>query len=273
MMSPVTLHRVVRFVVNSGTSREGSNGFSARPAITGLDRFYEIELSCSGTPDTDTGYLVDIHVIDDLVRNHLVPVIEDACRNEPSTHPASLMPKLWLLASTNLAHPLFSITWSLTPFTKVTMNTQSADNQVILRQRYEFSASHRLHSEKLDPNTNKEVFGKCNNENGHGHNYHVEPCISLPIDALESGSASFSSIDDIVTETILDELDHKHLNADCEAFNQAKGGVMPSVENIARYCFEQLQDPAARLADGARLIDITVWETDRTSCTYPSLRS
>lgn len=34
-----------------------------------------------------------------------------------------------------------------------------------------FSAAHRLHSEKLSDAENKETFGKCNNSNGHGHNY------------------------------------------------------------------------------------------------------
>ena len=39
---------------------------------------------------------------------------------------------------------------------------------------YDFSASHRLHSQHLTDAENAEIFGKCNRENGHGHNYEVE---------------------------------------------------------------------------------------------------
>uniref|UniRef100_A0A8D1LM10 6-pyruvoyltetrahydropterin synthase n=2 Tax=Sus scrofa TaxID=9823 RepID=A0A8D1LM10_PIG len=34
-----------------------------------------------------------------------------------------------------------------------------------------FSASHRLHSKSLSNEENLKLFGKCNNPNGHGHNY------------------------------------------------------------------------------------------------------
>uniref|UniRef100_A0A4X2LV21 6-pyruvoyltetrahydropterin synthase n=1 Tax=Vombatus ursinus TaxID=29139 RepID=A0A4X2LV21_VOMUR len=34
-----------------------------------------------------------------------------------------------------------------------------------------FSASHRLHSKSLSDEKNLKLFGKCNNPNGHGHNY------------------------------------------------------------------------------------------------------
>lgn len=45
---------------------------------------------------------------------------------------------------------------------------------VIITKRIKFSSSHRLHSPFLTPEKNKEIFGKCNHENGHGHNYIVE---------------------------------------------------------------------------------------------------
>uniref|UniRef100_A0A8C5TCA1 6-pyruvoyltetrahydropterin synthase n=1 Tax=Malurus cyaneus samueli TaxID=2593467 RepID=A0A8C5TCA1_9PASS len=34
-----------------------------------------------------------------------------------------------------------------------------------------FSACHRLHSKSLSEEENRKIFGKCNNPNGHGHNY------------------------------------------------------------------------------------------------------
>ncbi len=52
-----------------------------------------------------------------------------------------------------------------------------------LSRRYHFSASHRLHTEAYDEAKNHDVFGKCNNPHGHGHNYTVQVTLSGPIDA------------------------------------------------------------------------------------------
>lgn len=264
----VTLHREVRFCINPDHSQDGSNGYNARPAMSGLGRYYEITLSCDGKPDPTTGYLVDIHALDRVAREQLIPHIAHICDQAPETDPVSIMPALWKLASQNLEHQLRSIDWALTPATTMTMNSETQTNSVLIRRRYEFSASHRLHAESLDDETNRRIFGKCNNPNGHGHNYRVEPAIQLPI--TRDCSLSAPAIDDLVEQQILSELDHKHLNIDCAAFDESSGGVMPSVENIARYCYEQLSHGVQSIAPGARLQSVTVWETDRTSCTYPA---
>ena len=43
-----------------------------------------------------------------------------------------------------------------------------------LTKVYSFSAAHRLHNEKFSDEENREIFGKCNNPNGHGHDYSLE---------------------------------------------------------------------------------------------------
>ncbi len=53
-----------------------------------------------------------------------------------------------------------------------------------LSRRYHFAASHRLHVDALSPERNREIFGKCNNPFGHGHNYIVEVTLSGPVDAV-----------------------------------------------------------------------------------------
>jgi len=52
-----------------------------------------------------------------------------------------------------------------------------------LSRRYHFPASHRLHSDAYDAERNREVFGKCNNPHGHGHNYTVQVTVSGEVDA------------------------------------------------------------------------------------------
>ena len=110
-------------------------------------------------------------------------------------------------------------------------------------------------------------FGKCNNPAGHGHNYRIEPAVEVSLDPR--GALSPGELEAEVEEHIIGWLDHRHLNADVPEFDPGRGGLIPSVENIARLCYERL---AGRLdaRDGVRVRSVTVWETDRTACEYPA---
>ena len=46
-----------------------------------------------------------------------------------------------------------------------------------LTRRYRFAASHRLHSAALTEAENYDLYGKCNNPYGHGHNYVLEVAV------------------------------------------------------------------------------------------------
>ena len=56
-----------------------------------------------------------------------------------------------------------------------------------LTRRYMFSASHRLHSDAMSDEANRETYGKCNNPHGHGHNYVLEVTVSGQVDANRHG--------------------------------------------------------------------------------------
>ena len=49
-------------------------------------------------------------------------------------------------------------------------------------RRYHFAASHRLHSDKFTEDENRELYGKCNNPYGHGHDYVLEVTATGPLD-------------------------------------------------------------------------------------------
>ena len=130
----------------------------------------------------------------------------------------------------------------------------------IVKRRYEFSASHRLHLPELDDDANRELFGKCSNPHGHGHNYEVEVEVAFEGDPLDGG---IHRLDEVVDAVVIDRFDHKHLNLDLEDFRDR----VASVENIAARCVDLLRDPVTEIAAGARLHAVTVWETPRTACT------
>jgi 6-pyruvoyltetrahydropterin/6-carboxytetrahydropterin synthase len=84
--------------------------------------------------------------------------------------------------------------------------------QISLTRRYRFCAAHRLHTDYLTPEQNRAAFGKCNNPNGHGHNYVVLVTIRSDL----GRSLSLSELDHVVEETIVGRFDHRDLNGDPE---------------------------------------------------------
>jgi len=75
-----------------------------------------------------------------------------------------------------------------------------------------FSASNRLHSDDLSEAENREVYGKCNNPHGHGHNYFVEVTVGGQVDPQTGMVCNLVDIDDCVRREILDRFDHANLN-------------------------------------------------------------
>jgi 6-pyruvoyltetrahydropterin/6-carboxytetrahydropterin synthase len=67
-------------------------------------------------------------------------------------------------------------------------------NNCTLTKIYSFSAAHRLHNDKFTEKENKEIFGKCNNPNGHGHDYSLELTLGGEIEYFTSIRASGENI-------------------------------------------------------------------------------
>lgn len=259
----VVLTRSVRFAINDPPDAERSaNGFAGAPPIRGLGRHYELDLGFAAEPGPETGYAIDIHDIDRAVREACVPLIARACRERPAEDPTLLLPQLVHAAAQRLAGRMPArITLRLTPYHSIEWEA-AAVHKAIIRQQFEFAASHRLHVPSLSDDENRRLFGKCNNPSGHGHNYRVEPAVEVPV-----GTAlPLAELERIVDEAVIRRFDHKHLNIDAPEFRS----LNPSVENIARVAFDLLAPAIASQAPGAKLRCVTVWETDKTSCTYPA---
>lgn len=264
------LRRVVRFCVNPIPDTEpqlSHNSFAAYPSMRGLGRFYELDVTCLGRVDPVTGYFVNIKVIDNAVRSVAVPVIALACSQSPHEQPCVVLSRVLGPLNEALHHSVLRVGWRLTPYYSVEMSPKSPD-RALLRQQFDFAASHRLNCSGKSVAENTALFGKCNNPRGHGHNYRVEPCVEVPV-ATGPRPFDLADLERITAEAIVDRFDHKHLNDDTPEFAEPTG-LNPSVENIAKVCFDLLAPRIQREGRGATLRNITVWETDKTSCTYPA---
>lgn len=131
--------------------------------------------------------------------------------------------------------------------------------KVTLSRRYSFSASHRLHSDKMSEAENQRVFGKCANPFGHGHNYVVEVTLGGPIDPATGMIANLADLDAFVQERVLNEFDHRSLNEEVEIFRTQ----VPTTENLCIEIYRRLRDfPKAKLEK------VRIEETSKNSFEY-----
>ena len=129
-------------------------------------------------------------------------------------------------------------------------------------RRYDFPAAHVLASQRLGREENEEIFGKCANPNGHGHNYGVEVTVTGNVDPQTGQIVSPEILDRIFQATVGEPLAHRMLN-EVGAF-QAR---VPTAENIAMVVHELLEPEIANQSH-ARLARVKIIETPRNSSEY-----
>ena len=130
---------------------------------------------------------------------------------------------------------------------------------VEIGRRYRFAASHRLHSPKLSESENRQVYGKCNNPYGHGHNYVVEVRFSGEIDSATGMIADLAELDAFVNKQIIEPFDHRSLQEEVPEFREA----VPTTENLCIEIFQRLKSyPKAKLET------VRIEETSNNSFEY-----
>lgn len=252
----IRLTREVRFAVPIGGQTPAvhvPNGLSGNLIETPA-MYLNLQVTLCGEIDPQSSYVENIKTIDEVVRSRIVPALARLVQDGSYT----------LIRATQAAGAILRARWAqrfmsvrLSPcayfWCEVALQEQT---MVYLTQRFEFSAAHRLHNPALDEQRNREVFGKCNNPAGHGHNYEFEVTLAGTvgnsghlIDAYEFA--------EIVNRQVVDRFDHRNLNMETSEF----ASVIPSVENIARVIHNLL---AKEFAAPIHLHRVRVWETGKT---------
>jgi len=112
--------------------------------------------------------------------------------------------------------------------------------KVRLERRFRFSASHLYRRPDWSEEENRARFGKCSNLPGHGHNYRLFVTVEGEVDPQTGFIIDLGHLDSLVTEKVIDRLDHQHLNSALPEFGE--GGKIPSSENLILWILDQLQD-------------------------------
>jgi 6-pyruvoyltetrahydropterin/6-carboxytetrahydropterin synthase len=131
---------------------------------------------------------------------------------------------------------------------------------VTVSRKAHFNATHRLHNPNWNDERNEKVFGKCNNENYHGHNYNLIVKLTGPVDPETGYVIDLGQLSQIIKEHIEERYDHKNLYLDVDDF----ADLNPSAENIAIRIWEILRgqiNPELKLG-------IELYETERNFVEY-----
>lgn len=127
------------------------------------------------------------------------------------------------------------------------------NHTVYLTRKVEFAASHFYYDPELSPEENQRLFGKCANQNGHGHNYLLEVTVRGTPDARTGMVLDLKELKHLLEREVMEVMDHRFLNHEVPAF----AARMPTTENIAVEIWRMLD---GKLPSG-RLHRVRLYET------------
>jgi len=130
---------------------------------------------------------------------------------------------------------------------------------VRLTKQLEFSSSHRYHNPAWSEQRNKEVFGRCNNPHGHGHNYMLAVTVEGAPDPETGMVFNLYDLKKVLLE-VLEEFDHKDLNCDTPYF----AARIPTTENLAVVLWDRIAAKAGSL----KLASLRLFEEEDLSVDY-----
>ena len=137
-------------------------------------------------------------------------------------------------------------------------------NRVTVFRKEHFNAAHRLNNPLWSAAENKTVFGLCNNDNYHGHNYELIVQVTGEINPETGYVIDLKILSDLIRDRVLDRFDHKNLNLDTIEFKE----LNPTAENIAVVIYDLLRAKLDQQLD----LKIRLYETERNFVEYPSER-
>jgi 6-pyruvoyltetrahydropterin/6-carboxytetrahydropterin synthase len=132
--------------------------------------------------------------------------------------------------------------------------------KVKVSRKAHFNSAHRLHNNNWSDEKNNDVFGKCNNQNYHGHNYELIVSVTGLINPETGYVMDVSILKNIIKNHVESVLDHKNLNLDVPYFKD----IIPSAENISIFIYNIIKNHIKNDLD----LEVVLYETPRNFVTY-----
>lgn len=229
---------------------------------------YTLEVTIDGTVDPVTGMVMNITDLKAIVGTILLE-FDHKHLNEDTPYFQEQLPTtenivrvLWRLIAARLPADIRLARLRLYEMPDLWADYTGADETDFARA-YSFSAAHRLHAPALSDEQNQAIYGKCNNPNGHGHNYTLEVTVRGLPDTQTGMVIDLAAMDHTVRQ-VLDTLDYRHLDREIAAFAEQPS----TAENIVVYLWHEL---APRFE--GRLAHLKLWETKNNVFEYTEEKS
>ena len=132
--------------------------------------------------------------------------------------------------------------------------------KVKVSRKAHFNSAHRLYNSSWSDEKNNDIFGKCNNQNYHGHNYELIVSVTGFINPETGYVMDVSILKNIIKDHVESVLDHKNLNLDVPYFKD----IIPSAENISIFIFDIIKNHINNDLE----LEVVLYETPRNFVTY-----
>jgi len=237
-------------------AREGPHGHN-----------YRVEVTIAGEIDPALGMVVNISDLEAVLDRVVVKKLEATWLNRDIAYFNATVPTLenlavYLVGKLEPEIPTGRVDtirlYEMDDF-YVDYHPHRGDDAMLFVRKYDFCASHRLHSAAISDEENRRLFGKCNNLHGHGHNYTLEVAVTGQIDPVTGMLVDLVKMDNVVNERVIEYLDHKNLNVEISEFQD----WVPTTENVTRVVWQRLVDHLP-----AKLARVTVQETPNNFFEY-----
>ena len=223
---------------------------------------YELIVSMGGELDAN-GMVLNLSDVKNSIRNKVTGLLDFRFLNEvwpefdvtkdkgilPTTE--ALVRVIWNRLKNDL--PLTSLRLYESP--NLWADYYGKKMEALLTVQTHFNAAHRLAKDEISLTENKKIYGKCARINGHGHNYFLDVTVRGKIDPRTGMICDLPSLQTIIDDLIVEQLDHTFLNKDIEYFKTC----VPTCENIALYISDILSVPIKNI--GANLHKIRLQES------------
>lgn len=255
-MSTVCLTKRIEFAAAHRYHRDAWDAarnravFGACNNAPGHGHNYLLEVTVAGKVDDHTGMVVNLYdlkrVLKEVLRdfdhkhlNHDTPYFTDLI---PTTE--NIAGVLWgILAKRPEIGTLKTVRLLEDEDLSAEIREETGLRHAQVTRRYEFSAAHRLHSDRISDADNERLYGKCHRPSG--HDYDVFVTMAGPIDRETGMVVDLSALDRLVKERVIERFDHCDLTQD-----PALSGRVATGEHIVKLIWELLVDalPGGSLA-------------------------
>ncbi|MDE0425621.1 MAG: 6-carboxytetrahydropterin synthase [Candidatus Poribacteria bacterium] len=219
-------------------------GAAANPSSHGHN--YVLEVMVKGDVDADNGMVINLVTLDALLKTEVLANYDHKHLNQqhpvfagnPHLQPTceNITIEIWQRLEPSLPDGMLHrvrLYESATNFA----DYHGEGPVVYLTKVYDFSSAHRLHSHVLSDEENRDIFGKCNNPAGHGHNYVLEVTVKGDVDPRTGLVAGLDFLDEVVQKQVYTRFDYKHLNLDTPEFEK----LNPTSENFVKVIWDVLE--------------------------------